>query len=190
MQIFRNADRIATPWRNGQGMTSEIVARPAGAGFDDMDWRASLARVDQDGPFSAFPGIDRVLTVIEGGLSLSLDGGPPVNIDAETSPLSFAGETAIEAKTSPGGASVLNLFVRRDCWRAAAERLSVSAPRSFPVESQALVYAVDDLTVRVDDVAKALHAGDVLLLEEPAALRLSAPGASARVVVVRLSPTG
>lgn len=188
MQIFRNADRVATPWRNGGGMTVEIVARPDGAGFDDMDWRASLARVDQDGPFSAFPGIDRVLTVVEGGLSLSLDGGPAVNIDAETSPLSFAGETAIEAKTTPDGASVLNVFVRRDRWRANAERLTVSAPRSFPVDSQALVYAIDAVTVRVDETGEALEAGDVLLLEAPAALRLSAPGASARVVVIRLSP--
>jgi uncharacterized protein len=168
-------------------MTAEIVVSPQGASFDDMDWRASLARVEQDGPFSSFPGVDRVLTVVDGDMSLSLNEGPAVKVDTATSPLSFPGETSIQARTA-SGASVLNIFVRRGHWRATAERLTVSAPRSFPVEAPALVYAVDDLSVRVGDAAKALHAGDAILLKTPTELRLSAPGPSARSIVVRLSP--
>lgn len=32
----------------------------------DFIWRISMARVEQPGPFSAFPGVDRVLAVLEG----------------------------------------------------------------------------------------------------------------------------
>ena len=51
------------PWKNGGGETAEIAVSPAGAGFDDFDWRISTAIVAQSGPFSGFPGVDRVLTL-------------------------------------------------------------------------------------------------------------------------------
>ena len=49
------------PWKNGGGETAEIAVSPPGAALDDFDWRLSMARVETDGPFSAFPGIDRTL---------------------------------------------------------------------------------------------------------------------------------
>ena len=49
----RAADVVPTPWRNGRGRTRELPAQPAGP-----DWtiRVSMADIDTDGPFSAFPG--------------------------------------------------------------------------------------------------------------------------------------
>ena len=52
--------------RAGGGSTTEIAVAPPGAGFDDFDWRVSLATITQDGPFSAFPGIDRTLALVDG----------------------------------------------------------------------------------------------------------------------------
>jgi environmental stress-induced protein Ves len=46
------------PWKNGGGETTEIAVFPDGAGLSDFDWRVSMARVDGDGPFSSFPGIE------------------------------------------------------------------------------------------------------------------------------------
>ena len=60
------------PWKNGGGTTAEIAAFPDGAGFNAFDWRISLAEVASDGPFSAFPGIDRTLMLVEGA-RLALD---------------------------------------------------------------------------------------------------------------------
>lgn len=54
--IYRTADRVFRPWKNGGGETAEILAFPAGAGFDDFSWRISTAIVAASGPFSAFPG--------------------------------------------------------------------------------------------------------------------------------------
>ncbi|WP_269716751.1 HutD/Ves family protein [Caulobacter sp. NIBR2454] len=188
MQIFRSADRASTPWKNGGGMTAEIVARPVGSDLDTLEWRASLARIEQDGPFSSFPGVDRVLAVVEGQLKLSLAGGSPVTADSTTSPLRFQGEMDIGAQPSEGGASVLNILVRRDRWQAVAERMTVAPPRSIVVDGQTLIFAVDPLSVSSEEGAKALEALDLLHVEGPTTLRLSAPAASARVVIVRLSP--
>ena len=56
----------AAPWKNGGGSTTEIAISPPDAGFDDFDWRISVATIAADGPFSAFAGIDRVITLLAG----------------------------------------------------------------------------------------------------------------------------
>ncbi len=60
-------DAIApTPWKNGGGTTREIAVRPPGAGMDAFAWRVSVADIVADGPFSAFPGIDRQIALLDG----------------------------------------------------------------------------------------------------------------------------
>lgn len=65
--IYLASDRHFSPWKNGGGETAEILCHPQGAGFGDFNWRISTARVASSGPFSTFEGIDRILTVLEGG---------------------------------------------------------------------------------------------------------------------------
>src|SRR5665811_1616202 len=67
--IVRFADLPVIPWRNGGGVTREVVASGAsvasggsgGSDPRDFDWRISIADVSRPGPFSAFPGVDRVI---------------------------------------------------------------------------------------------------------------------------------
>ena len=67
--IVRVADIAAVPWRNGGGTTRELLAWP-----DPLDWllRVSVADIRASGPFSAYPGVDRWIAVLEGG-SVRLD---------------------------------------------------------------------------------------------------------------------
>ena len=64
------ADVPATPWRNGGGLTRELVAWPdAGA----WRWRMSVAEVTASGPFSRFDGITRWFAVLKGdGVALTV----------------------------------------------------------------------------------------------------------------------
>ena len=48
------SDRPATPWRNGGGLTRELVASPEQS---DWRWRMSVAEVTASGPFSRFDGM-------------------------------------------------------------------------------------------------------------------------------------
>jgi len=138
MRVLRAADRIATPWKNGGGVTREVAAWPPGAdlgGFewrislaeiaadgpfsppgadlDGFEWRISLAEIAADGPFSTFPGVDRVLTVIQGeGLLLTVDDRM-LALDAASPPLDFPGEARVAARLTDGPISDLNVMVRR-----------------------------------------------------------------------------
>ncbi len=52
-----------TPWRNGGGVTRELLAWPSP---DDWLLRVSVADISASGPFSVYPGIDRWFAVLEG----------------------------------------------------------------------------------------------------------------------------
>lgn len=114
MRILRAADHRRMPWKNGGGVTTEIVVHPENAGLDGFEWRLSMALVAQDGPFSLFPGIDRVLAMLEGeGLSLSIDGAAPELLAPTSPPLAFAGDVPVHGALAGGPVTDLNLMVRR-----------------------------------------------------------------------------
>src|SRR5665647_2813187 len=73
--IVRFAELPVIPWRNGGGVTREVVAS-GGSDPQDFDWRISIADVSQSGPFSAFPGVDRVITLVEGARPVDTTSDP------------------------------------------------------------------------------------------------------------------
>jgi len=117
------AGRRETPWKNGGGLTAEVAAAPTGGGFD-FDWRVSLATVTASGPFSRFPGVDRVLTVIEGAMRLTIEGQAPVILGPGSPPHAFAGDAACEAEVI-APVRDLNLMVRRDRYGGAVETIDL-----------------------------------------------------------------
>ena len=110
------ADARRLPWRNGRGVTEELAIGPADASFerDDWAWRISRAAVVEDGPFSLFPGVDRVLVLTEGaGLALrhGSDGAT-----VRLTPLvahAFPGDVATVASCLAGPVRDLNVMTRR-----------------------------------------------------------------------------
>jgi uncharacterized protein len=113
----------AMPWRNGGGTTWEI----ARGRFDserlaegEWHWRLSLAEIAVDGPFSVFPNIDRLLTVLTGdGLELSL-GAAPARILRALDAIAFPGEVNVSCRLLAGPTRDLNLMVDRRLARYAA----------------------------------------------------------------------
>ncbi|MEV6332755.1 HutD family protein [Streptomyces sp. NPDC051909] len=129
-RLLRAHDRAATPWRNGGGVTREVAAGPADAGLDDFTWRVSLADVAAGGPFSAFPGVDRVITVVDGpGMELTVDGAPHL-VDAAFEPFSFSGDAATECRLLGGPLVDFNVMTRRAA--ATADVRVTRAPFSVP----------------------------------------------------------
>lgn len=112
-RVYRLQDRAFRPWKNGGGTTAEILAAPAGAGFGDFDWRVSTAVVASDGPFSIFPGVDRVLCVIEGGALDLVVAGQGTRLDAESAPFAFAGDVPCTARVTGGPVLDFNVMTRR-----------------------------------------------------------------------------
>ncbi|WP_413872549.1 HutD family protein [Albidovulum sp.] len=110
MRIIRSAALIPVSWKNGGGITREI------AGVTDHLgplWRLSLADIDRDGPFSAFPGFHRILTVVAGeGLVLDLPDGP--RRVARLCPIAFDGAVPVAARLPKGAVRALNVMCRKD----------------------------------------------------------------------------
>lgn len=101
------------PWKNGGGLTWEIAAFPADAGFDHFAWRVSVAEVQRDGPFSSFPGVDRTLVLLRGeGMRLSGEGNP-VELRVPYEPIRFSGEAPLDCELLGGATRDFNVMVRR-----------------------------------------------------------------------------
>ncbi|MFR0654783.1 HutD family protein [Pantoea sp. SIMBA_079] len=114
MHRFRYDALPVSRWRNGGGETREIVSFPPGAA--DFGWRASIATLDASGPFSLFPGVDRVITLLQGDSPL-LQSGQQAHRLQRHQPWRFAGDAAVQA-TVHGRCSDFNIMTRRDSWRA------------------------------------------------------------------------
>ncbi|MFJ5157993.1 HutD family protein [Pantoea sp. NPDC088449] len=102
-------------WRNGGGETREIISYPPGEA--QFEWRASIATISADGPFSPFPGIDRVITLLHGD-SVLLESAHLQQRLQPLQPWPFPGEWAINAKIS-GSCQDFNIMTRRGSWRSA-----------------------------------------------------------------------
>lgn len=108
---FRLADLPAVAWKNGGGTTREIACWPAGADMDTFDWRISVARIDRDGPFSSFDGIDRVITLLDGaGVRL---GGVDHTLSQPLVPYLFDGAAPVYGELIDGTCEDLNIMSRR-----------------------------------------------------------------------------
>jgi environmental stress-induced protein Ves len=113
-RVIHFNDLPATPWKNGGGVTVELLAAPQGATIANFDFRISVATVSQDGPFSVFPGIDRTLALVDGeGLTLHMEGGRAVTVDAGNPSFSFAGEAGIHATVNDGTTMDFNVMSHR-----------------------------------------------------------------------------
>ncbi len=129
MRVLRAAEGRRTPWKNGGGETVEIAVHPPGAALDGFDWRISTALVAADGPFSAFPGIDRTLVVLTGaGLELTIGGAPPVRLTADLAPFAFPADAPCTGRLLGGPVTDLNVMTRRGMFAHAVRRLAVAAP--------------------------------------------------------------
>ena len=158
MRLLPAAARAWVPWRNGGGLTSEVAIGPNGAGPDDFGWRISIARIDRDGPFSTFEGIDRTLMVLEGG-PLVL-GGQTLGAGAK---LSFDGEAAMSARIETP-ALVLNVMTRRGGWRhrigVPSQENLLLAPRAIRVGDMNL----SPLDALLLDASEDVPEGDAILI--------------------------
>jgi hypothetical protein len=102
-------------WRNGFGWTREILRWPEVEGGDGWDWRLSIAEIERDGPFSAFPGIDRELVLLQGhGVRLRFDDGEIREVLPPHGRVRFGGERGIVGELIDGITHDFNLMWRRD----------------------------------------------------------------------------
>ncbi|MER5728136.1 HutD family protein [Streptomyces sp. NPDC002138] len=192
VRILRAGDRTAEAWKNGGGVTRQIAVRPEGSGTGDFAWRVSLAEVAADGPFSAFPGVDRTLTLAEGaGMDLTVDGVRRL-VDERYAPQRFAGDVATGCRLLDGPVVNFNVMYRRDAVRAEVAVVRGDLALAATGGGSLLVIALAGAASLEGAGAEGgvrLETYDALLATggEQGVLHLSAAG---RAAVVRFTPAG
>ena len=184
-RLITHAELMPAPWKNGGGSTTEIAVYPPGAGFDDFDWRVSLATIAHSGDFSVFPGIDRSLCLVAGdGVTLTLDGERRIVLSAANPLLWFAGEAAVHADVA-SITTDFNVMTRRSRCRHQLERVSV--PAELARRSQATLLFVADggaVVARSGQRQYTLDLFDALLLDADDGMHWSLDAAAGATVFV------
>lgn len=175
LTVLPLADQAVMPWRNGGGSTREVARAPAEGA--DFAWRVSVARIEADGPFSLFPGIDRTLWLLTGaGMDLVIDG-TTVALRSPLASCAFPGEAVVHARLVGGPTEDLNVMVRRAGTKTRTEivPLTTDELRVWTTDG-----AGSDLIVALTGEVSAqspagtrvvLRAGDALRLEDASGLR-------------------
>ena len=105
------------PWKNGGGVTEEIALDPPGGSWEGPSrilWRVSMAPVASSGPFSIFPGYDRLLATLDGGeLELRVEGKEPERLSPRGRVGSFPGDVPTEGILLGSPCRDFNLMVDR-----------------------------------------------------------------------------
>ncbi len=130
------------PWKNGQGITTEIAKFSNPDRDGDFIWRLSIADIRQDGPFSSFPGIDRTLMLLSGnGIDLSFDRGKSRHrLKDIYSHLSFDGAEAVDCRLIDGDTRDFNVMTRRDAARHQFQVLkTISGQHSLTTQEATLL---------------------------------------------------
>lgn len=134
MEIIRYAELRNEPWRNGGGVSRELASHPKAASAQDgaWDWRVSIAEVTKAGAFSPFPGMDRVITVIEGELLLLTVDGAEHPLE-KYRPFRFSGEAATSSALPTGDIRDLNVITRTAAYKGFTSIIELSNKRAHPV---------------------------------------------------------
>jgi len=137
-------------WKNGAGVTQEVLSEPADAGVGDFGWRLSLAELTRSGPFSTFPGVDRTIVLLE-GTSVTVTIGGVAQALRRWEPLQFSGDCPASARVAEGPTRDLNVMTRRSRFTARTQvnRVEGHTPlRIHRREVVVLVVLAGPLTVR------------------------------------------
>ena len=97
-------------WRNGGGVTRELLAWPSPG---DWAFRISVAEVERDGPFSPYPGVQRWFAVLSGGGVRLTVAGQARELRALGQPFRFDGGADTQCELLAGPTQDFNLMLRQ-----------------------------------------------------------------------------
>ncbi|NZA27501.1 HutD family protein [Luteimonas sp. SJ-92] len=177
-------------WRNGAGWTRQILAVP---GEGDWTWRLSIAEVEREAAFSAFPGVEREQVLLAGeGLRLRFGDGEQRMLVPPYGSTRYAGERAVAGEPVEGLATLFNLMWRRDAMQAELWRRPLVGPMLFfagPGEQWALHLLGGQARFDRETGLPPLAQGDTALLSARERRRFLLDGGG-ELLVIRLQAAG
>jgi uncharacterized protein len=181
--LIRGAELVASPWKNGGGVTRQIAFEP-GSGKHDFAWRISVADVAQAGPFSRFEGVDRTLVLLEGAGMLLDEGSVTHSLMHPLDLARFAGEASIDARLVDGPTRDFNLMVHREEARGMLSVWRAGETHHVDAHTVLLYCAQGSQQVRIglDDVEN-LEDGDTLRIDATSGVKIETRGSGALLAI-------
>ena len=162
VQLLHPHDYRAMPWRNGGGVTHEIHAAPSTHDDHDFDWRASIATVDTDRPFSEYPGFDRSIALLGDSGASMVHNRVGVAMTPHSPPFTFAGEDEVEMAVAEKPVLVFNLMSRRGVRHSLTRKTCSPETRFGRTDKTQLLFALEDDHLIVDGVPRPRHCSVVI----------------------------
>lgn len=201
VQVIPACEYRRERWRNQLGWTREVARGRVGPdgfqldapeGGTDWDWRLSIAEIEQDAAFSAFPGIDRELVLLSGhGVRLRFEDGETHELRPPHERLRFAGERPLTGELLDGPTHDFNLMWRRDRVEADLWHRPLVGPMVLFTEPRGL-WAVHLLAGRASfdgmPGLPALAMGDTVLIRAGDARLRHVLHGGGEALMIRLSP--
>jgi environmental stress-induced protein Ves len=162
LQIIRKATFTPRPWKNGAGITHEVIRVPADG--DAFVWRVSVAQIDSSGPFSDFAAYNRKMVLLKGdGALLEFADGRHRALRRAGDLAEFDGALATHCTLLGGPCVDLNLMVAKSQdvvvgveWLPAGQgSLQANASQA----ESTLIFGIDET------LALRLGSGEILHLE-------------------------
>ncbi|MDE1896393.1 MAG: HutD family protein [Rhodospirillales bacterium] len=144
VELFKAAARPEMPWKNGGGIT-RLVASARGTDRE-FGWRMSLADVKEAGAFSVFPGISRLMGILEGRLRLEVHGMAPVELTPGGPAFAFPGDAPTFGAPLGGMVRDINLMFDPECFTATLDYAAAGWERAAGAAAH-LVLALEPLTL-------------------------------------------
>jgi environmental stress-induced protein Ves len=169
MIILRESSYVTVPWKNGGGVTREILRSPPES--TAFDWRLSLATIDSAGPFSAFDGYHRALVLVRGaGVELNFAQHGRSRLNSVGQMVSFDGAWQTSCTLLDGPSTDLNLMVSQERAQSASRAVQLTAAETIQTAdwSQTLVCCISG-QIRLTNTA-----GETELLNSADVARCSA----------------
>jgi hypothetical protein len=179
------------PWKQGGGSTLELAVDPPGATLESgFGWRLSSAQIQENGPFSSFPGLERWILLLDGaGFELDFATQGRALLDEPLRPLRFSGDWPASAVLLEGPCSDLNLMVDPRRWRTRIQVLTGLAPRHLPLQANTTLLFLGRGSAAVPSLDLHLGMGHLLRIEAGLGNLFVAPGlAGASLVLMELDP--
>lgn len=173
-QRVRLGDVSPSPWRNGGGVTRELLAWPDA---QDWLWRLSVAEVAHSGLFSHFAGVQRWFAVLGHGAVRLTVGTQPHLVTTHSGPLCFDGGMPVDCVLLDGSTQDFNLMVRQP--QVSARMIRVSGALGFTLDTPKTIaiYAIDSMTkVQSGEQSMALAANTLVWQALPAGTALQLSG--------------
>lgn len=137
MKTLNESSFKLMPWKNGRGVTTELFREDI---HDQMAFRLSRATIKENGAFSIFRGLKRILVILTGeGCNLEMNGSFKTLRTEEI--FDFDGSESVNASLLKDEVSDFNVFYDPDIYHC---KVSWVKHVSIMPDFRAYLYSVDE----------------------------------------------